>query len=142
MRKRILRIALALVMMLGILAGTAATMPKKVDAACSHPILIPHIFRDPSCSQTGLYYYTCWYCERIVATQEVPLLPHKWKRVTTVSQATCTRSGVAFCRCDACGTTAHLNTPATGHSMVTTFENGILDRYCIVCGYREPAILV
>ncbi len=39
MKRNIVRIALALIMMLGILVGTTTTMTKPVEAACSHPVL-------------------------------------------------------------------------------------------------------
>ena len=117
MRKRILRIALALVMTLGIVAGATTTMSKKVDAACGHWSYHFVTVQSPSCKDPGVYDVVCDYCgQRIGGAVTDPNGVHNWQRVTMVSPASCTRTGVDFCRCTRCGATTHLTTPATGHS--------------------------
>ena len=137
MRKNVLRIALALFLMLGIVAGATTAKTNAEDAACSHPLVLPHVLREASCTQTGIYCTSCWFCDGIISVQELSVLPHKWQRVSTVTPATCTETGVAYCRCTECGTTAYVTIPATGHSMITTYRDGGFDRYCITCEYRE-----
>lgn len=142
MKKRVLRIALALVMTLGIVAGATTTMSKDVSAACRHPSAHIQAVQIESCDRLGIYFIVCNSCNIVLDVGYKEPLPHSWQRVTTIQQATCTRDGWVYCKCTRCGAYRDLKVHATGHSMVTTFNNGILDRYCIVCGYREPSILV
>jgi len=136
MRRNVLRIALALVMMLAIVAGTTTTMTKKVDAACSHPIIITYLHQDSSCTKLKVYYRQCIFCKDIVGAEIYPKDPnkHTWQRVTVIQQATCTRSGVAFERCAECGKTRETTIPATGHRITTIYRNGHYETYCSICG--------
>lgn len=143
MKRNIVRIALALIMMLGILVGTTTTMTKPVEAACSHPIIIKYLHQDSTCTKMKIYYRECIFCHALVGAEIYPKDPnkHTWQRVTTISPASCTRSGVDFYRCAECGKTREQTVPATGHKMSSKYVNGKYVRYCTICGYEAPEIL-
>lgn len=145
MRKRILRIALALVMTLGIVAGATTTMSKDVDAACGHSAYYMVTEQSASCKSFGIQRAVCYYCGQTLGRIVTPPNGvHTWQRITTVSPASCTRTGVDYCRCTTCGTTSHVTTPATGHSFLCWFD-GVRNRsVCIMCGYdnSEPIVYV
>ena len=145
MRKRILRIALALVMTLGIVAGATTTMSKDVDAACGHWSYHLSTVQTPNCKDAGIYDAICDYCgQRIGGVVTSPNGQHNWQRITTVSPASCTRSGVNYCRCTRCGTSSHVTVPATGHTYHVWYEGTRFRAVCIFCGYdaSDPIVYV
>ena len=136
MRRNVLRIALALVMMLAIVAGTTTTVTKNVDAACSHPTYVWIPYQAATCTKMKIDLKVCTKCGDILGAIIKPVDPnkHTWQRVTVIQQATCTRSGVAFERCAECGKTRETTIPATGHRITTKYQNGHYETYCSICG--------
>ncbi|MBR5937881.1 MAG: hypothetical protein IKZ90_06420 [Clostridiales bacterium] len=59
-----------------------------------------------------------------------------YSTITVISQASCTRTGTAYCKCNSCGQTFYKTLPATGHRLYVKDVNGYTQLRCAICETR------
>ena len=107
---------------------------------------------EPTCLREGYITYECTRCHDTKQEVLQKVNQHHWDNGQIVANSTCTRAGQKKYTCMICGTARYEDIKAKGHTfgnMTVTVQptvnsEGVTERRCTVCGYREtysiPAI--
>ena len=101
---------------------------------------------EPDCTTAGEKVYTCADCNQVY---HYTLAPLGHDLAISGYDATCTREGYHLYVCKRCDYYYAENTPAKGHTWgewitdqeATATEDGLMHRFCTVCGERENRVL-
>ena len=117
------------------------TMPEKY---CKHEWTKWEIYREATCTRTGLRIRECTICGT-GQSKEIPKLSHEYGKWIVEKEATCTEKGEQYRTCKLCGHRETKAIPKLDHEFgkwyvledATCTEKGERMRRCLVCGYRE-----
>ena len=112
------------------------------DTWCpEHMIKLPHIDKEPTCTENGQKTGVCSYCKEVV-TVEIPALGHEFGDWETTTVPTCTEAGEKMHQCSRCELIEVQAVKPTGHSENTEWkidkeatctEEGLRSGHCPDC---------
>jgi len=115
---------------------------------CEHEYDDGKITQEISCSQNGIFTYTCGICGG-KKTEEIPVKEHEYDEGEITKEATCTENGVLTYSCVNCSHTKTEEVPLKGHTYdagratkkASFGQNGQFTKTCVSCGHAITSVI-